>query len=78
MKAKVKVVIGCSVVVCALAVLMASCYVIVSSNASGRIFDEVKDIPHNKVGILLATSPITPGGAHNFYFDNRITAADIV
>ena len=55
---------------------MASCYVIVSSNASDRIFDEVKDIPHNKVGLLLATSPITPGGAHNFYFDNRITTAD--
>ena len=76
MKAKVKVAIGCSVVVFALAVLMASSYVIVSSNASDRIFDEVKDIPHNKVGLLLATSPITPGGAHNFYFDNRITAAD--
>lgn len=76
MKARVKVAIGCSVVVLALAVLMASCYVIVSSNASDRIFDEVKDIPHNKVGLLLATSPITPSGAHNFYFDNRITAAD--
>ena len=25
---------------------------------------------------MLATSPITPGGAHNFYFDNRIKATD--
>ena len=25
---------------------------------------------------LLATSPITPAGVHNYYFDNRIKAAD--
>lgn len=45
-------------------------------NASGKTYDDVAAIPHNKVGPLLATSPITPGGAHNFYFDNRIKAAD--
>ena len=76
MKARVKVAIGGIVVVFVLAILIASCYVLVSSNASDRIFDDVKYIPHNKVGLLLATSPITPGGAHNFYFENRIKAAD--
>lgn len=45
-------------------------------NASGKTYDDVAEIPHNKVGLLLATSPITPGGAHNFYFENRIKAAD--
>lgn len=45
-------------------------------NASGKTYDNVAAIPHNKVGVLLATSPITPDGAHNFYFDNRIKAAD--
>lgn len=52
------------------------CYGLVSWNASGRTFDDVKDIPHNKFALLLATSPITPEGAHNFYFDNRIKATD--
>ena len=52
------------------------CYGLVSWNASGRTYDDIKDIPYNKYALLLATSPITPGGAQNFYFDNRIKAAD--
>ena len=52
------------------------CYGLVTWIASGRIYDDVKDIPHNKYALLLATSPITPGGAHNFYFDNRIKATE--
>lgn len=55
--------------------LIITCYLIVMYNATGKTYDNVKDIPHNKVGILLATSPVTPGGAHNYYFDNRIKAA---
>ena len=31
-------------------------------------------IPQNKVGLLLGTSPVTPQGEHNYYFDNRIYA----
>ena len=52
------------------------CYGLVTWNASGRTYDDVNEIPYNKYALLLATSPITPGGAHNFYFDNRINAAD--
>lgn len=52
------------------------CYAIVSWNAAGRTFDNVEDIPDREYGLLLATSPITRNGAHNFYFDNRIKAAD--
>lgn len=51
------------------------CDFVVIGNAYGRTYDSVDSIPHNRVGLLLATSPITPGGAHNFYFDNRIKAA---
>lgn len=51
-------------------------YEIVSFNASGRTYHDVNEIPYNKVGLLLATSPITPGGAHNFYFENRIKSAE--
>lgn len=61
--------------VCVLLVIIA-CHYIVVWKASGKTYDNVTDIPHHKVGLLLATSPITPGGAHNFYFDNRIKAAD--
>lgn len=57
-------------------VLIAICYMVVSMNAQSRTFNDVSDISHNKVGLLLATSPITPGGEHNYYFDNRIKAAD--
>lgn len=56
--------------------LIAICHYIVVWEASGKTYDKVEDIPHNKVGLLLATSPITPIGAHNFYFENRIKAAD--
>lgn len=52
------------------------CHCIVVWNAAGKTYDNVEDVPHNKVGLLLATSPITPGRAHNFYFENRIKAAD--
>lgn len=63
---------------CLLAVemIILICNAVVTANSSGKTFDDVSDIPHHKVGLLLATSPITPGGAHNYYFDNRIKAAD--
>ena len=50
-------------------------YAVVSWNAYGRTYDNVKDIPARKVGILLATSPITPQGKRNSSFGNRIKAA---
>jgi len=53
-----------------------TCHFIVVGNASGRTYDDAGSIPHNRYGLLLATSPITPGGARNFYFDNRIKAAE--
>lgn len=49
-------------------------YGIVSLNAGCRTFDNVADVPAYEYGLLLGTSPITPGGARNFYFDNRIKA----
>jgi SanA protein len=57
-------------------VLVAVCNILVISNASGKTFDSVEEVPHYKYGLLLATSPITPTGAHNFYFDNRIKATN--
>ena len=59
MKARGKIAVAGIAVLFALAVLIVSCYLIVSFNASDRIFDDINDIPHNKAGLLLATSPIS-------------------
>lgn len=56
--------------------IIAISYIVVSGNESGRTYENVNEIPHNKFGLLLATSPITRGGAHNFYFENRIKSAE--
>lgn len=60
---------------CIVFVAIIGCYLSVDYNAHGRTFDNVTDVPEHEYGLLLGTSPITPQGAHNFYFDNRIKAA---
>jgi SanA protein len=72
---KKRILICCSAVVAIIAIIVISCNLSVAFKARGRIYDKVSDMPHNRVALLLATSPITPRGGHNFYFDNRITAA---
>lgn len=71
-----RVLLTLAVLMVAMAGVLSGTYFYVSSNASGRTFDNVADVPAKETGLLLATSPITPLGAHNFYFDNRITAAE--
>lgn len=61
--------------VLAFAVATTSYYVVRCSTAN-RVFDNVEDIPYNKVALLLGTAPVTPKGLHNFYFDYRIDAAE--
>lgn len=58
-----------------LLLLIWACHHMVERNARFRTYDKYDKIPHNKVGLLLATSPITPDGEHNYNFDNRIKAA---
>ena len=58
------------------AIVIMVCHHKVGANASGRTYDKVEDIPHNKVGLMLATTPITYGDVRNHSFDNRIKAAD--
>lgn len=62
---KRRIIVGISLIFGILIIGLGLCYGLVSWNASGRTYDEVRDIPHNKYGLLLATSPITPEGAHN-------------
>lgn len=50
----------------------------VETSSSGRIYSDVKTMPHNKVALLLGTNPLNRLGRPNTYFTNRInTAADL-
>ena len=58
----------------AIVIAIIGCYTIVECKAWDKTFDNVMDIPHRKVGLLLGTSPRTPQNEPNFYYINRITA----
>ena len=66
------IVAGISLFVC-IGIILA-CNGVVINNAQGQTYDNVSEIPSRKIGLLLGTSPITPQGEHNYYFDNRIYA----
>ena len=55
--------------------LIAACDIAVRATAHGRTYDNVNDIPHNRVGLLLGTNSTTPRGTHNYYYTHRINAA---
>lgn len=77
MKSRKKIILWLGVIaIFGIVLIIIGCNLIVAWDSNGKTYDYVSQIPHNRVGLLLATSPITPGGAHNFYFDNRIKAAD--
>ena len=66
-----KVLLG---IIIAIAIVIVGCYLLVKCKTKDKTFDNVADIPHRKVGLLLGTSPRVPNGAPNFYYINRITA----
>lgn len=47
----------------------------VDKRAKGKIYNSTKDIPYNKVGLLLGTSKILSNGRINLYYKYRIDAA---
>lgn len=55
--------------------VIGACWVAVDSNASGRVYDDIRRVPAMRYGLLLGTSPVTPKGMHNVNFDDRIKAA---
>ena len=59
-----------------LVILPLSCYFSVAHMASGRIYEDIKSIPNNEVGLLLGTGPQTRTGKTNSYFLHRIDAAE--
>ena len=52
----------------------ATCYMTVKSSTEERIYDDIKEIPYNRVGLLLGTNPTLKNGKPNYYFTYRIRA----
>ena len=70
MKKRLGIIFFCLVAI--LLTVILSCYLLISISARGKTFND--NIPYNEVGLLLGTSPVTPKGEHNYYFDERIKA----
>lgn len=62
------------ILLCVMILLIGVSYALVLTNSRGRVYDSVDEIPHRNYGLLLGTSPVTPWGGHNYYFDRRIDA----
>ena len=56
-------------------VVIIGCQVAVISASRGRMYSDVKEIPHREVGLLLGTSPKGRTGRPNQFFLRRIDAA---
>lgn len=50
------------------------CHCVIMSSAQNRYYDNLSNLPFHEYGLLLGTSPISPQGGHNYYFDTRIQA----
>lgn len=50
-------------------------YGVVKLNARNKNFVNAGNVPYNKVGLVLGTSPKIPSGRPNFFFTSRIDAA---
>ena len=72
---KHKIIICSFVIIAAIFAIIIMCDVFVARNASGKTYDDVNNVPHRKVGLILGTSPIsTWNGRRNCFFDHRIKA----
>ncbi len=54
--------------------IFTGCYFIIEFSTEDRIYRNVEDIPHNKVGLVLGTARHQVGGGINPYYQNRIDA----
>lgn len=55
--------------------LIVTCNVWVVNSTKARVFDDIANVPHNKVALVLGTSSRLVGGAPNPFFVNRMTRA---
>ena len=64
------------VLLCVLAAMVPlGAYMAVKVNARHKNFVSTANVPYNKVGLVLGTSPKMPSGKPNFFFTSRIDAA---
>lgn len=52
-----------------------TCNKIIINHTAANLYSDTENIPYNKVGLLLGTSPTLKNGNNNLYFDYRIAAA---
>ena len=50
------------------------CQIAVTSAAKGRMYNDVKEIPHREVGLLLGTNPLGRSGRPNQFYLRRLDA----
>lgn len=55
-------------------ILVIACQIVVKHAAKGRMYNDVKEIPHREVGLLLGTNPLGRSGRPNQFFLRRIDA----
>lgn len=55
--------------------LVVGSYQYIEWHTQGTTYDHISEVPHNKVGVVLGTSPYLKSGATNPYFQYRIDAA---
>ena len=67
--------IGAPLLLTVLVITIYVCNRTLQKNIEAYIYSTVSDIPYNKVGLLLGTSPKLKNGKNNLYFDYRIKAA---
>ena len=72
---KLKRVIQITLVLIGLALIFSITANLMVSNKSQYTYNSVKDIPHNRVGLVLGTSKFLANGYENYYFKYRIEAA---
>lgn len=63
------------IIIAAIAVIIAVCYLAVEIMSHKRVYDNVEDVPYNRIGLVLGTNPKTGRGYTNYYFKYRIDAA---
>ena len=78
MKRKIKILIWLIAIVAVVSLaLMLICNQIVVNNAKGKVFSDIDNIKHNKVGLLLGTTPQARfDRITNYFFIYRIDAAE--
>lgn len=50
------------------------CNYLVLHSCEGRLYDKVKDMPYNRVAVVLGTNPKTKSGSMNYFYKYRIDA----